>query len=273
MIGLGIITCERPHFLKQCIDSIPFDRIDHVVLVNDGKDWINDCVPDELKSKIYCIQHTAKPRQGVAISKNQALSYLLEKGCEDLFLIEDDIIIKEPEVFDAYINASRETGIHHLMFGYHGPANKTASGGEPKPRRIYHYKETDIAINEHCVGAFCYYTRECLSVCGLMDTRFYNAFEHVEHSYKLALKGYSTPYWNWADIANSCDFLGELACSENNSSIRGHEGWSENIQKGMKLFQNIHGKSPFGPCCVPDTPEEELKVVLKKIYEEHSCWD
>jgi GT2 family glycosyltransferase len=267
MIGVGIITCDRLDFFEECLKSIPFDRVDYVCVVNDGKEWVNDKVPAELKEKIYLIQHTVKHRQGVAISKNQALRHLIANECDHIFLIEDDIIVKDPNVFQAYIDASKETGIQHFMFGYHGPANKTGSGGEPKPKYKIPYKNgVTIALNEHCVGAFCYYSAECLYKCGYLDTRFYNAFEHVEHSYKLAKAGYTTPYWNWADLANSTELLGEQACSEDNSSIRGHEGWNENIQTGYEIFKKTHGVAPFGVGGVQDTPLDEIKLFLKELY-------
>jgi GT2 family glycosyltransferase len=270
MIGVGIITCDRLDFFEKCLASIPFDKVDYVCVINDGKEWVNDKVPEELKSKVYCIQHTQKPRQGVALSKNQALQYLIDKECEHLFLIEDDIVIKDPEVFNKYIEVSKKTGLKHLMFGYHGPANKYGSKGEPKPKHIIVYDaDTSVAINEHCVGAFCYYHVDCIAKCGFLDTRFYNAFEHVDHSYKISKAGMTSPYWNWPDVYKSWEYLDELACSEDNSSIRGHEGWSENIQKGYELFKKNHGLAPFGQGCVPDTDVVELRQYLKTIYETH----
>jgi hypothetical protein len=35
-IGLGIITCNRPVFLKQVLKTIPFNRVDEVVIIDDG---------------------------------------------------------------------------------------------------------------------------------------------------------------------------------------------------------------------------------------------
>ena len=268
MIGVGIITCDRLDFFEKCLASIPFDRVDYVVVVNDGAQWIDDKVPDELKPKIYCIQHTGKPRQGVAVSKNQALQYLMEKDCDYLFLIEDDIIVIDPNVFEYYIDAHKETGIEHFMFGYHGPANKTGSNGTPKPKHKIRYKDHTILLNEHCVGAFIFYTHNCINKCGLLDIRYYNAFEHVDHSYKIALHGLTTPYWNWADVDVSWGFLGEQACSEENSSIRGHEGWKRNIEKGYKQFIKNHGYAPFGQGCVRDTLIDEIKPRLKELYDE-----
>lgn len=35
-IGLGIVTCNRPDFLSNCIESINFNKVDESVIVNDG---------------------------------------------------------------------------------------------------------------------------------------------------------------------------------------------------------------------------------------------
>jgi GT2 family glycosyltransferase len=36
-IGLGIVTCNRPDFLSNCIKSIDLSKVDEKVIVNDGK--------------------------------------------------------------------------------------------------------------------------------------------------------------------------------------------------------------------------------------------
>lgn len=258
-IGVGIITCDRISMFEKCYNSIKnISDIDELVVVNDGGDSV--LCDHEM------IRHVP-PRQGVAKSKNDALQHLLDKGCDHLFLIEDDMLIKDPSIFQKYIETSKVTGIQHLMFGYHGPANKNGvSGGSPCPRIVVDYGEHQLALNPHCVGAFCYYTRESLEDVGLIDERFRNAFDHVSHSYSLALKGYSTPYWWWSDVANSLDYIEEQECSEKSSSIKTEDQmhvWETNIQKSMDLFRDIFGVMPFGNDGVKDTPEIDVLKFLK----------
>ena len=212
-IGVGIITKDRPHFLKRLLDSINECNWVNLVIINDGD-------PFECPGYNYYI-HTNENNLGVAASKNKAMKHLLDMGCDHIFLIEDDMLIKDPNIFQAYINASKKSGIQHLMFGYHGPANKNGiSHGKPCPRLVVDYVDFSLAFNQHAVGAFCYYSRKCLEDVGLIDEKFRNAFDHVSHSYELALKGYSTPYWWWADLADSMDYIEQQACSEENSSIK-----------------------------------------------------
>lgn len=264
MIGVGIITCDRPEFFRECLDSINRDEVDHIIIVDDGN------VPVEYFPEpcITYIRHGA--RRGVGVSKHDAITSMIKLNCNHLFLIEDDIKVIKDGVFDRYIETFEKTGIEHLMFGYHGPANKNGiSGGPPAPKYLFKmgvYDNGDplvIAINQHCVGAFCYYTRNCIEQCGNFDLRYRNAFEHIEHSHRIALAGLTTGYWNWADIANSCDYLSEQACSEVNSSIRGNSDWSDNINNGIELFISTYKQHPFR---VTDASEAEIAQTLKTIF-------
>jgi GT2 family glycosyltransferase len=266
-IGLGIITCNREDFYEQCYNSIPLDIVDKLITVNDGSPYKS---PPKTGALIHHEQN-----KGVGVSKNEAMQYLLDEGCEHIFLIEDDIIIKDSAVFKQYIDTAAASGIWHLMYGYHGPANKDRSGGVPTPRVIIDYKDYKVALNQHCVGAFCYYHKGILKHIGLMDETFVNAWEHVEHSYRIAKAGLLPAYWWWPDIANSYDYLDELACSEENSTIRWEDEekkipkqeWQTRIQKGAEHFWRKHGMSPTE---VPDTPVQEIQQNLKTIKENYA---
>ena len=257
-IGIGIVTCNREDFYNKCLQSIP-EKF-YTVTVNDGKPIQTP------KRDNHAFLHNEK-NLGVGKSKNILFKKLLEKGCEHLFVVEDDMLIKNPDIFEKYINARETTGIQHFMFAYHGPANKNGiSGGKPCPRFIVEYPNNiKIAIVQGCVGSFCYYTREVLEKVGLFDEQFLNAFEHVEHSYRIAKAGYTTPYWNWPDLADSMDYIDEQMCSEHSSAIRPRTDWRENIIKGAGLFSKKHGYNPAWQNCVPDTSKEKVIELLKQL--------
>lgn len=277
-IGLAIIT-------KQPRDTFPeafnfwHHMVDHVVVVNDGDEFKYNW-SESFRNKFVgrspetTLTYLKNPENlGVATSKNNAMRHLLNQGCDHIFIMEDDMRIIDNEIFQAYINASKKSGIQHLMFGYHGPANKNGiSHGKPCPRLVVDYGDFSLAFNQHCVGAFCYYSRKCLEDVGLIDEKFRNAFDHVSHSYELALKGYSTPYWWWADLANSLDYIEEQACSEENSSIKTPESmqkWQDNIRNSMEYFKKKFGVYPFGKDGVRDTDEKEVLTFLKNVRYEN----
>lgn len=261
-IGIGIITMNRNAMLQKLLDSISYRNDCELIIINDGN-------PIEVDGYNYYVRNNEE-NLGVATSKNKALKHLMNLGCEHIFLIEDDMVIKNDSIFEAYINASKVSGIQHLMFGYHGPANKNGiSGGVPCPRLVVKYSdELSIALNRHCVGAFCYYSRKSLEDVGLIDEKFKNAFDHVSHSYELALAGYSTPYWWWADLANSCDYIEEQACSEESSTIKTPETmqkWRDNIHNSIEYFKDKYGVLPFGVGGVLDVTPRQVLTMLKSF--------
>lgn len=261
-IGLGIITCNRPEFLAKVLKTVPFNLLKDVVIIDDGTK--GSAEPISPYQNLTYLRN--EKNIGVGRSKNKALLHLLRNECEHLFLIEDDIIIKDPKVFEAYIKASKESGIKHLMFGYHGPANK--KDNKPNPRCVVEYKDYKIAFNPNCVGGFCYYSRDLLMRIGLFDETFVNAWEHVEHSYRAVLNGFLPAYWWWPDIENSFNYLDELACSEVDSTIRPRKDWKKNIQEGAQYFSLIYKDSPVS---ISDTGQNIVLDRLKKIKQK-SLW-
>jgi hypothetical protein len=49
-----------------------------------------------------------------------------------------------------------------------------------------------------------------LEQVGLIDERFYNAFDHVEHTYRIIKAGFHPNFWWFADVANSHDLLSDI---------------------------------------------------------------
>ena len=252
-IGVGIITCNRPEFFKKCRESIDHKWYNYIVVVNDGDKPVKGAKAPVLKTE---------GGEGVGKAKNKAIKHLLEKGCDYIILVEDDMLFKK-NLFKEYIKAYKTTGIQHFMFAYHGPANKAGiSGGKPVPRKIIDYGSLQIALNQHCVGAVCFYTKNCLERVGGFDEQFTNAFEHVDHSYQISKFKYAPPYWWWPDISNSLDYVEEQACSEESSAIRPRGDWQSNIKQAWVRFTDKHG---VGPTTVPDTSIQSVTQILKEI--------
>ena len=268
-VGIAFITCNREDFLRQSVDSFSEDISNlnnpYVIIVNDGKPLQGDF------NNVF----NNKKNLGVGKTKNIALKKLYDKGCNHIFIIEDDIIKNKggsKNVFEEYIKYSLATGIQHFMFGYHGPANKgNISKGSPLPRSIFEYSdEIRVLLNLHCVGAFCYYSARCISEVGYMDENYNNAFEHVDHSYMTAKADMIPGYWWWPDIDKSYELLDEIKCSEESSTIRPRKDWKENIIKGAEYFHKKHGYRPAWDNFVPDQSEQKIKGRLIDIFNKYS---
>jgi GT2 family glycosyltransferase len=254
-IGVGVITCNRPKYVKRLLrDLFACNDIDELVVVNDGAP-IADI--DQLSGNWI----DNKENLGVAKTKNKALQFLLSKSCKYIFLIEDDVIIKNPNVFSAYINASKETNIKHFNYGPGTPFNRKQDGSfdihnrhelstvsDANPKLIVDYKTTKIALYEHIAGMFSFFDSDVLKTVGLFDERFFNAWEHVDHTYRIIKAGFHPPFWWFADIATSEEYIGEYTDAIANSAIsKNNSQWLENVKRGQELYKQIHGHFPNQP--------------------------
>lgn len=254
-IGIGVLTYKREEFFRKCIESIP--EVDSIVVVNDGTPYPQDAYPPKVKE---VIQHTKN--KCIGVSKNEALRYLIQDGCSSLFLVEDDMLIKRPDVCHAYIKAAEVSGIWHLNFGYHGPANKTQEG-KKNPRQIVDYGNgVEIALNPNCVGSFSYYHKGIIKNLGYIDERYKNCWDHVDHTARIIEAGLHPPFWWFADIANSDEYIGEQACSTANTTITRTPEWTQAFQEGAAWFKHKHGNIPTQ---MPDTPPEKVIQILENI--------
>lgn len=253
-IGLGIVTYNRPDYFKKIFSAVPQSAVDEIVVVNDGTPYGDISVP--------LIQH--ETNKGVGVSKNDAMRHLLAKGCDYIFLMEDDIIIKDAGVFQKYIEASKETRIQHFNYSQHGVMNKFANTNTPSPKTKIEYNDgIKIALYPHCVGAFSFYTRKCLEQVGLLDETFYNATEHVEHTYSIIKNNMHPPFWWFADIADSNQYLDDIPWSIQTSTISSKPNHNDMVRKGLEYFNKKHGVDLFK--IVPESLDV-VKTKLKEIY-------
>lgn len=250
-IGVGIVSWNAEDRLKQSAQLIPA-WIKNFVIVNDGTPYNDNVYPAQAK----VIQHETNLSVGVA--KNTAIKYLMDNGCEHIFLIEDDMIIKDEDVFFEYILSSKNSGIKHLNFALHGPLNKFNGIANPSFKYIYPDK-TIISLYGNCVGSFSYYHKSVIEECGLMDENYFNAWEHVDHTFQIIKKGFHPSFWFFADIENSDKYLEEIPNSIENSTIAGRSDWNFNIKNGEVHFYRKNG------CRVGDIPRISAETLNKEL--------
>jgi GT2 family glycosyltransferase len=270
-IGVGIITCNRPEYLANLLATIPNNIIDEIVVINDGKrldgfDLDKGVMLDNPQNL------------GVGKSKNRALKHLYEKGCDYMFLLEDDMLILDKRVFEKYIEASQRSGIQHFNYGPGSPFNRKQDiknfdlhnrhllnqHSEPNPKIVIDYgKGVKISLFEHTVAMFSFFTRKVIEKVGYIDEAYYNAWEHVDHTYCIIKAGYHPPFWWFADIYNSEKYLTEAPGAIDNSSIANkQEQWLKNVTNGREIYLKKHGHYPNQP---PYVSKEDVIKELKKI--------
>lgn len=239
MIGLGIVTYQRPEYFKKCVKSIlnnAIDEVDVCFAYNDGSKIGSKEYREFHKTLDKRIKYRYSPKnRGVAHSKNYLLNRMMEAGCDYMFLIEDDILIKSPKAITEYIKLSKKSGIEHFLFAHHGTANVS---------KLY-LSKNGIDLYTACIGAYCMYTRKVIKKVGLFDENFINAMEHVEHSFRIAKVGLTTPYPLYPDLTKSKEYLEEIPHSIDNSSIRVRSDWMPNIINALRYWQDKDEQFPF----------------------------
>ena len=249
-IGLGCITHGREEYFKKVLEGIvnSMEVLDYVVIVNDGTPYSVD-IPDGIEH----IQLEAP--LGVGHAKNIAFQNLLDNQCDYIFLSEDDVVIKDPAVFEKYIETSENTGMEHLIFAY--PERVGILG----PSFSIDFNGILCEIHPQSPGTFCFYTANCLKTIGLMNERFYNAMEHVEHTYRACLAEFCPPFWAFPDIASSHLFI-ENVEKEVKSTLLDRAEHQSNLELGKRIFKDIYGHVPED--ILMPTPEELQEYFDKK---------
>jgi len=260
-IGVGIITKDRPQYFANCLNSLRYvdggAGYDHIVIVNDGSSAIYPTFSNLDKYNEHVITHDQN--KGVGISKNDAMRYLMDKGCDHIFIIEDDVVIKKGDVFQKYIETAEASGILHLNYALGTPFNRKQKGHfdlynrdsldletEPNPKLIFDYDvDTRIALYEHIAGMFSYYHRSVIENIGYIDEQYKNAWDHVDHTYQAIKAGFHPPFWYFADIGNSDEYLEPQKDSIKNSSMsKNTEAWMRNVQENAEKYRVKNGHYP-----------------------------
>jgi GT2 family glycosyltransferase len=205
---------------------------------------------------------------GVGKSKNKAFKYLLKQHGDNIFLLEDDSIIQDINVFSKYIEASKLSGIQHFNFAFHGKDNYNSVGQPAIRLRVEYDKDIAICFYPNVYGAFSFYTKKCLDTVGLMDEEYYNAMEHVDHTFFIAEAGMTSPFRWFADIAESNDYIEELDKNHFGSEIRKDEKWILNFRKAVARFAEKSKIDVTGPTSVFWTKEQTIAIVkqIKNRY-------
>lgn len=253
-IGIAVCTYNRQNFFEKCIASIP--EVDSIVVINDGVPYPNDVYPSKVKE---VIQHARN--KSVCLSKNEALRFLVQDGCDHIFLCEDDIIIQTPEICDVYIRTAEASGCYHLGYQCHGSYNRNPQTYEPVVKNTVAYENgIKLDLYHNCLGAWSYYLRGVIKHVGYYDEHLnLNCCEHLEHTYRIIKAGLHPPWWWFADAHNSWELIHDQDKNYEGSAIRRSPEWQQNFNKSWAYFKHLHGMTPT------EIPDTDPNVVLQKL--------
>lgn len=191
-IGVAISTHNRrPQFLAALphwINRMPADA--ELVIVDDASDE-----PLLGVEGATVIRHDY--RRGVAMTKNRGITELIDRGCTDLFLADDDCWPKTETWWRPYVDSPEP----HLMYGWEQHTNRQRHTHDGWPPHITHQDQQHTAYS-FPRGVMLYLHRNVVDTIGGMNTA-HGIFsgEHVEYSQRAHTTGHTT--WPFADITGS----------------------------------------------------------------------
>jgi GT2 family glycosyltransferase len=248
-IGVGIITYNRSDYYEKVLESVPRDRIDKLVVVNDGKmPYVRTRDAD------YVVKNN--DQLGVSKTKNKAINYLIDQECDHIFILEDDVLVLDSNIFDYYIKTAADSGIHHLCFG---PVEIMKGNGQNFKFNHSYSSGSSVDFYHNPQGGLMYFNSNIIKKFGVFDEAYVNAFEHIDFAYKLIIKGLLPPFWYFADAGNSSIYLKSLDGSAVNSTITDKENYNKNLNLSAQHFIRKWGVFTSN---IPDVGRME---VLKKL--------
>ena len=183
MIGVAITTRNRRGLFNRCLAQwrrrMPDGSV--LVVVDDASD---DPVPDS--EGVTVLRNSY--RLGVAMSKNRCMAALMDAGCTDMFLADDDVFPLSDWWWRPYVDSPEP----HLS--YQGPRSRRLS-------------KVILVDGPHYVvefprGFLLYVTRDVIQDVGGMDPCFGMwGGEHVEWQRRIHEAGWTT--WPFADVSGS----------------------------------------------------------------------
>ncbi len=257
-IGVGIITYNSERYFEQLFNSLPIDPWYDLVVVNGGQPYTKSF--KRFSGSVKWIQHDTN--KGSAASRNDALHYLYEQGCEHLFLIEDDMIIKSPNIFKRYIEYAKISGLEYLNF-----ASYAWDSGHPFARtpkvKVGFSPEVSIWFYSNMCNEFTYRTRGLYERIGPYREDMTSLFD-CEWVYRASLDDKTSPFWYFPDIADSDDLI--MNNPESTSRLDADGNRMNKLEKENTIFFKEH------KCMINNIPLctiDELTYKLKKIKNGH----
>ena len=253
-IGCVITTFNSQEYFETLWNSIPFHRIDELVVVNGGKPYTKPFTSD--KCNVTWIQHESN--QGVARSRNDGLKYLREKNCDYYFIIEDDMIILDENIFSRYIDASQVTGLQYFCFvSYPWEAGHRF---ERTPRLKVQYNDaTLIHFYKNSCNEFTFRTKEMLDKSGFYDETYLSCFD-VDNYYSITQLPEGHVFWYSPDLASSDDLI-----MNNTEAVSRMDNDGKRVERLLPDYSYFLRKQGILIQQIPDIGKEKVIKKLKRI--------
>ena len=195
-VGVSISThsnndtdSKRYDIIEQCFQSLVDINPDNVS-INIVSDGITDR-HEKLINKFPFHHIKRKVNGGISKAKNSGIDYILKQGNDFGFLVDDDVIFKDKEVFNSYVSTMIKTGLpHYSLFLQDDGKNctiKTING-------------CDIKQTPWVNGCFLTFTRSLIKEIGYFKILSYKYGHEHSNFTRRVVHHKKIPYY--------CDLIG-----------------------------------------------------------------
>jgi hypothetical protein len=183
---------------------------------------------------------------------------LLKEDCDHIFIIEDDMIIQDSDIFQKYIETSKVSGLKYFSF-----VSTSWESGEPfnrTPRLVVEYsKNISVSFYKNMCNEFTYHHKSCYDKVGFYDSQFRDPFD-IDMAYRESQQDYAAPFWWFADITNSDFYIKNNPIAVSRLQAERPDGNREQrIQEQWKMFIGKHG------VMVNQIPDIDKSLVVEKL--------
>lgn len=243
MIGVGIVTYDRQEKFDQIVKSVK--DVDVVFSIKDGGK------PD-YSSKVDL---QLKQNKGVGVCKNIALQHLLDKGCQHIFLLEDDCLVLDNNVWQYCVEFSKQTGLLHFNWNDYR-YNRWGIG------ECGDYK---VSLCMHTEANFSYFHKTFLEKIRF-DENYFNGWEHADLELQAERLGFAPSFGIFVSPYELNNYLKLIDDGESTITNKSLE-YKQRISDGGLYFFKKWGKDIMS---LYDFDLENMKKKFKIIKEKYA---
>lgn len=255
-----IITCNRENFFNNLNASIDRDAVGKIYVVNAGDQYTQ--YPDDVELLLPKRNPTV-----VGIAKNLGLRKAKQDGYKYLFLVEDDVVIKDNKVWEEYILTAADSGLWtaQLSYGAHGGigGGNVNADGTAKKRLTLKYDVKSVDLYLYSFQAFTLIHADHLSSNVYFREIYSNAAEHLDQHQTIFLKEHKGLPIMWhPDIHNSFMYIADQDSDHSSSVIRKSPDFVSNFNDAWGIFKEKFG---YYPQDSPKFSEGDAYKILEDI--------
>jgi hypothetical protein len=263
-----IITCNRESFFRKLYDSIDKESVDKIYVVNAGDRYSE--YPDDVE-----VIFPKRNPTVVGIAKNLGLRKAKADGYKYLFLVEDDVLIKDNKVWEEYILTAADSGLWtaQLSYGVHGgiAGGNVNKDGTPKRRAVVDYTSKKVDLYLYSFQAFTLIHADHLTDSVYFREIYSNAAEHLDQHQTIFLKEHKGVPILWhPDIHNSFLYIEDQDSNHTSSVIRKSKDFHKNFSDAWGEFKLKFG---YHPQNAPVFSQDDVLKMLEDIEGNYSNKD